>query len=75
MTAELVGRITIVQEDRIRVMADDGRGYLFVVRKRVASLDELERWRDLGIPVRVRYTGIPDAVAVADAVAPLRAEG
>src|SRR5690606_37034356 len=40
------GRITIVQDDRIRLLDETGRGYLFVVKKRRASLAELERWRD-----------------------------
>lgn len=59
------GRITIVQEDRIRLVDAAGRGYLFVVKKRRASLAELERWRDAGAGVRVRYVGQPDAGALA----------
>jgi hypothetical protein len=57
------GQITIVQEDRIRVVDDAGRGYLFTLGKRRASLRELERWRDSGRRVRVRYSGVPDAGA------------
>ena len=68
MHREVVGRITIVQEDRIRLVTDDGRGYLFVVRKRAARIDELEQWRDQAIPVRVRYSGTPDAGAVVECV-------
>lgn len=67
----IVGRITIVQEDRIRVMDDAGRGYLFVVRKRTAPLEALERWRDGRVPVRVTYTGEPDAGALAVAISRL----
>jgi hypothetical protein len=63
---EVTGRITIVQEDRIRVVEGSGRGYLFVVRRRAASHRELERWRDERTPVRVRYTGSPDAGALAE---------
>ncbi|MFO7261067.1 MAG: hypothetical protein DIU52_007915 [bacterium] len=66
---EVYGRITIVQDDRIRVEEDEGgRGYLFVVRKRAASLDELEQWRDGRVRVRVRYVGEPDAGAIAEEV-------
>jgi hypothetical protein len=61
--AEVEGRITIVQEDRIRVVNDAGRGYLLTVGKRLASLRTLERWRDTGARVRVRYSGVPDAGA------------
>ena len=71
MSGEVVGRITIVQEDRIRVVDDAGRGYLFVVRKRAAPIASLEAWRDRCIPVRVRYDGVPDAGALADRVDPL----
>jgi hypothetical protein len=67
---EVTGRITIVQEDRIRVMQDAGRGYLFVVGKRAASPDDLERWRDAGTSVRVRYVGLPDVGAVAERIEP-----
>lgn len=66
---EVVGEITIVQEDRIRVMENTGRGYLFVVKKRAASLRDLERWRDERLPVRVRYVGLPDAGALAEEIA------
>lgn len=70
MGGEVVGTITIVQEDRIRIMDDAGRGYLLVVRKRVASPDELERWRDTEAPVRVRYRGTPDAGGLAVEIGP-----
>lgn len=54
------GVITIVQEDRFRLMDGRGRGYLFTARRRAASMDELERWRDERRPVTVRFRGIPD---------------
>lgn len=60
----LVGRVTIVQEDRIRVIDGDGRGYLLVV-KHAASLEELERWRDQRARLHIWYEGTPDAGAVA----------
>lgn len=65
---EVRGRITIVQEDRIRVVDDLGRGYLFVVEKRAAGAERLERWRDERRPVRVRYRGVPDAGAIAERI-------
>lgn len=63
------GVVTVAQEDRIRVVDAAGRGYLFVVGKRVRwSLPEL--WalaRDRRM-VEVVYTGKPDLGAVALAV-------
>ena len=70
-----VGRITVVQEDRIRVVDEQGRGYLLTVEKRRASLDQLERWRDERTPVRVRYRGVPDAGAIVERIRPARATG
>jgi hypothetical protein len=52
------GRISIVQEDRFRLMDVGGRGYLFVTRKRAASLEQLEAWRD----ARVRLGGVPGRI-------------
>ncbi len=64
------GRITIVQEDRFRVMDADGRGYLFVTGKRAASLDQLDAWRDRGVRVAVEYFGVPDVGALARSIRP-----
>lgn len=72
MRAEVVGRITVVQEDRIRVVDTDGRGYLFIVQKRRAAHDDLARWRDRGTWLQVRYRGMPDAGAVATSLRPVR---
>ncbi len=66
----LEGRITIVQEDRFRLMDGDGRGYLFITRKRAASLDDLEYWRDSGTRVAVSFRGVPDIGALAHHVLP-----
>ncbi len=65
---EVEGVITIVQEDRIRVVDEAGRGYLFRVAKRRASVSELEAWRDGHVPVRVRFRGIPDVNARAERI-------
>ncbi len=61
----LEGRISIVQEDRFRLMDDAGRGYLFVTRKRAASLEDLEGWRDTRTRVAVSFHGVPDIGALA----------
>lgn len=66
MKRRVEGRITIVQEDRVRVMDDDGRGYLFVVKKGAATLDQLEGWRDGRARILVEYSGTPDAGALAE---------
>jgi hypothetical protein len=71
VSREVVGRITIVQEDRIRLVDDEERGYLLTVKHNRASLADLERWRDRGTRLRVRFTGVPDAGAVAERVAPV----
>lgn len=64
------GTITIVQEDRFRLIDDDGRGYLFTTRKRAASMEELERWRDERRHVVVQFSGVPDIGARADRIDP-----
>ncbi len=64
------GRITIVQEDRFRLMDAAGRGYLFVTRKRAASLEDLEAWREGAVQVTVDYFGVPDVGALARRIHP-----
>lgn len=60
------GIITVAQEDRIRVVDAAGRGYLFVVSKRVRrSLPELWALARERRPVTIVYTGRPDLGAVA----------
>jgi hypothetical protein len=67
----VTGRITVAQEDRIRVVSESGRGYLFTVQTRRASLRMLEQWRDADITVRVRYRGLPDGGALAERIGPV----
>ncbi|HEX6535626.1 MAG TPA: NrfD/PsrC family molybdoenzyme membrane anchor subunit [Gemmatimonadaceae bacterium] len=69
---EVSGRITIVQEDRIRLLDAMGRGYLLIVRPRRATLAQLERWRDAGTLVRVRYSGEPDVGGLVERVEVVR---
>ena len=64
------GVITIVQEDRFRLMDGDGRGYLFTARKRSASMKDLERWCEEGRRVSVRFSGVPDSGALAERIRP-----
>lgn len=71
MSGEIVGRITIAQEDRIRVVDALGRGYLLTVGKRKATADQLAAWQRSGRTVRVRYRGQPDLGAVAERIVPL----
>ena len=70
MEREVRGRIVIVQEDRIRVVDGAGRGFLFVVGRGRATLDELARWRDERTRLRVRYRGVPDAGATVTRIEP-----
>jgi hypothetical protein len=67
--------ITIVQDDRFRVVDQAGRGYLFTLVKGRASPHEIEVWRDEGVPVRVRYRGVPDVHARAERISPAEAGG
>jgi formate-dependent nitrite reductase membrane component NrfD len=71
-TRQITGVVTIAQEDRIRVIDADGRGYLFVVGKHV-TLTQQALWalaRDQAT-VTVVYRGEPDLGAVALAVRPV----
>lgn len=61
----ITGHIVIVQEDRIRVLDDAGRGYLLVVHRGAASLAMLERWRDEAQPLDIEFSGSADRGAVA----------
>ncbi|MGH7475419.1 MAG: hypothetical protein ACRELD_03955 [Longimicrobiales bacterium] len=70
MDGVAIGRITIVQEDRFRLIDAAGRGYLFITGKRVASAEQLDRWRQNGVSVQVRFTGHPDRGAVARRITP-----
>ena len=64
----VTGRIVIVQEDRIRVVDDDGRAYLFIVRKRRADTRTLELWRDRASRIEIEYEGEPDRGAIANSL-------
>ncbi|HEX5502496.1 MAG TPA: hypothetical protein VFW96_07720 [Thermomicrobiales bacterium] len=70
------GRITIVQESRFHLAADDGRGYLFVLARGAnVGADDLGRLRAAGARVAVAYTGTPGlASCVAHEVRPAARE-
>jgi hypothetical protein len=62
----LRGAVTLVQEDRFRLVDDLGRGYLFTLgRGNGVSLGQLHEWCDHGLTVEVEYRGAPDLGAVA----------
>ncbi|MCX6020282.1 MAG: hypothetical protein NTZ05_00840 [Chloroflexi bacterium] len=64
-----IGVISIVQEDRFRLITADGRGLGFILGARSwRTAGDLRRWRDAAQPVEVRYHGEPDMGAVAVAV-------
>lgn len=70
------GRITIVQESRFHLAADDGRGYLFILgRDANVGADDLRRLQAAGARVAVAYTGTPGlASCVAHDVRPAARE-
>ena len=65
---KVIGRILIVQEDRIRVVDDDGRAFLFIVGKRRCEPETLELWRERGTRIEIDYDGEPDRGAVANSL-------
>ncbi len=70
---KLKGRIILVQEDRFRMVADTGQGYLFTLsHKAEVGQEDLLRFRDADAEVTVEYEGEPNvASGVAHAVEPL----
>jgi len=54
------GRITIVQESRFHLTAEDGRGYLFILaRDANVGADDLCRLQASDARVTVTYSGTP----------------
>lgn len=69
VSVQVSGVITVVQEDRIRLVDAAGRGYLFTIGKRVRrSLPDLWALARDGRRVTVIYQGTPDLGAVAVAL-------
>ena len=57
----LVGRITVVQDQRFRLTTDDGRSFLFILdRKSPVHLPAVRRFQESHSQVRVEYSGEPN---------------
>ena len=73
----LVGRITVVQEQRFRLTADDGRTFLFILdRKSPVPLPAVYRLPESHTLVRIEYSGEPNTSSgIAHVVQPTRVRG
>ena len=73
----LKGHITVVQEERFRIVTDDGRGFLLTLARGADSTAaELERLRNEHARVRVTGSGDPGiASGLAHKVETLQANG
>jgi hypothetical protein len=55
------GRIAVVQEERFRLISDDGQGLLLTLsHKAQAGPEQMCRWHQQGTEVRVDYVGEPN---------------
>ncbi len=55
------GLILAVQEERFRLLSQDGQGYLLTLAKHASTgLRELDYWRESGALVKVEYSGQPN---------------
>ncbi len=72
MTAKTIsGQIITIQEQRFRLVTDDGRGFLFTLTNGSPTVENLNRWQADGVRVDVEYTGEPNVTSgVAHAVRP-----
>ena len=62
----LRGVVTLVQEDRFRLVDEVGRGYLFTLgRGNGVGLQKLHAWCEQRSTIEVEYRGAPDLGAVA----------
>lgn len=58
---QATGRITIIQEQRFRLVTDDGRGFLLTLSyKAPLELNDLTRLQRTHTRVLVEYTGEPN---------------
>lgn len=66
----VTGHITLIQEQRFRLVSGSGRGFIFTVsRKSPVRLAELQRLLRFHTTVQVEYSGAPNMRSgVADAV-------
>ena len=57
----VTGRVTVIQEERFRLILDDGRGLLLTLGRGAATgIAELDRIKRRGARVRVEFTGEPN---------------
>jgi hypothetical protein len=60
----LTGYITVVQEERFRIVTDDGRGFLLTLARGAdSSAAELEQLRNAHVRVRVSASGNPNTAS------------
>lgn len=72
--ASISGTITLVQEDRFQLAADDGSKQLFLLTHRApVGLDDLQALQRAGRRVTVRYSAIDGLIA--NAVRELSVDG
>ena len=61
---QITGRIIAVQEQRFRLITDDGRGFLFTVAGHGdIDLTELQYLQNSATRVRVDYVGEPNVIS------------
>jgi hypothetical protein len=59
-TGTVSGHITIVQEDRFRLVTDDGQGFLFTLSAHGSTTPaDLLRFLHAGTHLEIEYSGIP----------------
>ena len=68
----LRGHLSILQDDRFRLIGETGRSFLFTLAHNASISDaELRRFYRLRVPVTVEYEGEPDmASGIAHSVRP-----
>ncbi|HEU5012701.1 MAG TPA: hypothetical protein VFT66_09170 [Roseiflexaceae bacterium] len=60
-TQTVRGHITVVQEERFRMITEGGQGLLFTLGNSIRyGADDLRRFRDTQTPVVVEYSGAPN---------------
>jgi hypothetical protein len=66
----LIGHITLIQEQRFRLVSENGRGFIFTIsRKSAVRLSDLQQVLKSHATIRVEYSGAPNTRSgVADVV-------
>jgi hypothetical protein len=75
--AVLIGHITVVQEERFRIVTEDGRGFLLTLGRDADVTDaELKQFQRNQIRMRIEYDGKPNtASGLAQKIQPLDGGG